>query len=395
MKKILLIAEPFCNIHSATGIIERVFWEGLSRREYEIIVFCANPGDGVVANVKTIYKNIKPLRTFIKGIKHLCPDLGDLPDIVYFNNTKRQILDYLSNHQVDCIQSINMPLSDHLLAYQIKKETGLPWIAQLYDPWVDNSFRNFRFQYFKNKDEKLEKRLAEKADVIIHNNNRLANIWRERYGCNIAKKIEVLPLVLDTQGITNMHSRAKENNSLIISHIGNFYLSRNSVCFIDALKLVVQKHPEISEGMKINFVGTITNCDLKAIRLSGLEKMFNITGLIPQEECNKYYQNSDIFLSIDSMVGDNFFFPSKLLKYFYYNKPILGLSPKNSATVDELSKSGHKFFDGGETTQIAEYLELAYYHYDRLLNFDHEYYKKFDMETVLSAYENNIINKLL
>lgn len=77
------------------------------------------------------------------------------------------------------------------------------------------------------------------------------------------------------------------------------------------------------------------------IESSGISPLVNLVGRVTEQECFKYYEESDMFLIVDINCEPNLFYPSKLLKYFCYKKPIIGLTKNDSVVYHELSKTGN------------------------------------------------------
>ena len=82
--------------------------------------------------------------------------------------------------------------------------------------------------------------------------------------------------------------------------------------------------------------------------------------------------------------------------YFYYKKPILGITNPNSILEEELINSGTSVCYYGQPEQVANYLYRALNNYDSLNTFDREYWKRFTVENVSFLYKqllSRIINK--
>ena len=115
-----------------------------------------------------------------------------------------------------------------------------------------------------------------------------------------------------------------------------------------------------------------------------------IVGKVSEIECNHYYNKADIFLAVDGDNNDNLFYPSKVLKYYYFNKPILGLINQGSVLSSELQKAGHRSLDKKDHLSIAKYISSAISDYKSLLNFNHNYWKYFTDSYVVEKYDSYI-----
>ena len=91
---------------------------------------------------------------------------------------------------------------------------------------------------------------------------------------------------------------------------------------------------------------------------------------------------------------DNLFFPSKILKYLYFRRPILGITPKGSVLDCELKQAGHISLHNSDLDGIVDYLERAIFNYESLIGFNQEYWHKFEPKNVVSLYEELVLRLL-
>ena len=325
----------------------------------------------------------------------LIPDLTWLPGYEWPGWGKgavREILKDMKKGDLtpDFIHSISFPVTCHWVALKVKKATGLPWVMQYYDPWAENPYRPFKTKWLKRFDWEMERKAAEAADLIIHDNEIIANMWRERYGEEIGRKVVVLPLTVPLPKNEVIPMRYNGNRPLRIVHIGNFMLNRTARPFIIAITRLLQKHPEVRKRLKVVFVGMVTGSDKDLIKMNNLGDIFDLKGTLPASECVKYYQESDMFLAVDGVNKDNFFFPSKTLKYFYFQRPILGISPTGSVLHDELHRSKHAVYDNSDCDGIADFLYKTITDYNAVVNFDRDYWRRFNPQNVVAQYEKMV-----
>jgi hypothetical protein len=399
MIKVFFISNPFLVEKSPNGQIMRFFLHGLSKQNFASSVLCSKKSDidwcdPSIDIIKT--KDSSFVRVIIAFIRRIFPDLSFLPDTEFFSwgiNAIKISKRLFIHKRYDYLHSVSSPCACHLIAYNIKKKTGIPWIAQFCDPWSDNYFRRFVTSFFKMIDQKMEKHIADNADLIVHTNNAIADVWIKRYGSEIAKKIVVLPLSMPQQEPFKFKER-DSNKPIIISHIGNLYKNRTSEVFIESVYEFLSKYPECRKKINIYYIGNVTDGEINLINKYELNDIFILCGRLKEEDCRMYYLKSDIFLAIDGVGPDNLFFPSKVMKYFFYRKPILGITPKNSVLYDELRTSGHKSVNINDKMSIVSYLYNAIENYDSLLAFDYNYWKKFSIENVVNSYKT-VVDDLL
>lgn len=396
MLKPLIINRYYLFKHSPVGECLRSFVGGMPKEEWAPTVYCSDMKP--LLDIRGIHEIVTHEYVFVKyvaaAIRRILPDLTFLPGYEWQSwgkgVVKRILKDIKKGSEFDYIHSISFPCASHTVALELKRKTGLPWVMQFYDPWADNPYRRFKTKYFKDKDWAMERTAVEEADLIIHDNEVIADLWRKRYGSRIANKIVVLPLTVPLPQIEQTPAKYSGKEPMVLSHIGNFMLNRRALPFIVSVVELFKKHPDVRSQLKVKFIGTVTSEDKELIRSNGLNDIFELLGTLPAAECEKYYQQTDMFLAVDGVNPDNLFFPSKILKYFYFQRPILGITPNGSVMYNELSRSGHAVFNNEETDAISDYLYKAITDYCSILNFDATYWKTFEPSLVLQRYKSFI-----
>jgi hypothetical protein len=129
-------------------------------------IICSN-GEDLFDSPRTktlLTREYKIYKYFAAAIRRIfIPDIINLPDYEWHSWGKhalKTILNLLNKEQFDYIHSISFPCASHQVALEIKQKTGLPWIAQFYDPWYDNPYRIFKTKYLKKKIWKWNKMLS-------------------------------------------------------------------------------------------------------------------------------------------------------------------------------------------------------------------------------------------
>lgn len=406
MIKPLVIGHSYLLERYSTGQVLRCFFEGLCDRGFEPTILCSKSWhndvcmDNLKCKVIPSY-DCQFIRYIIALAKRtISPDFAFLPDYSYFSWAKisaiPKALKLVQKSNYDYIHSISIPCSTHLIAAEVKKKTGIPWIASFYDPWFENPYRTIKYAWAKERDRKFEKYIADNADLIIHTNHVICEEWVDRYGEEIKKKMVVLPLVFNAPSQNSLAIKAEQSvkENFVISHIGSLYEGRDSLDFLRALALLIKEHPEFADKVKLNYVGTVPNNDKALAEELGLLNMIHYAGFISESECLKFFLESDLYIALDGKNARDIFFPSKIMKYFYYGKPILGLTPKNSVLEHELSKSGNHVFNNSDINGIANFLHQAITKYESISTNDKEYWRNYSLDNVAKQYKA-LVNRIL
>lgn len=296
---------------------------------------------------------------------------------------------YLQSHKVHVIHTVSFPCSSHLIGYELKKEFRVPWIAHFYDPWVDNPLRNIPDSK-RQFDAEMESLVAHDADAIIHSNSVIRDCWVERYGDIVKDKIHIVPFGYSSEQVKDFmpfNGRLPQSDKVIMSYIGTCAGDRNFQSLIKAVDYLYNRYPECQDKLEIRLLGNLLDCDKDLIESKKLGHIMKYIGRKTQDELPKYYQESDVFIVIDSPQKRNVFFPSKLVDYFFYQRPILGISPKLGVTNEFLTASGNSCFENNDIEGIAGYLQTAISNFPLLLSFDKNYYQNFLPDSINNKYK--------
>ncbi len=390
--KPLFIIKNFSLDTNPGGIQSRRFVKALLKEGIKPEIFCLNTKNQnqklLQEEIKIHYVNEMPHKYFFSIMRRLFPDILYLPDIQRFTFLPflKKKLNSLSLNEFDWIHTVSFSCSSHLAGLYLKSKTNLPWVAQFYDPWVGNCYRKYKTNFFRKLDEKIEYQVAINADLIIHTNEIIKKDWERRYGEIVKNKIFVLPFSYDVKSPVMNDAKPKNKKKKRILYAGNLYLDRNLEDIIKTLKILKTKVPDLEEKIEFVFIGNVPSSDKISVTANNLNNLFVFLGQKPYKELSEYYNNADLLLVIDAPAKENLFFPSKLIEYFLYQKPILGISPTISATHDLLSESGHTWIENGDISKMVEYFMTLLNNYDAFLKFDHHYYQKFSPEQLGSEY---------
>lgn len=396
----IIIDRNYGIINNAAGQISRTFWEHTDREVFDPYIFCGNESpDAKSQNSVFPISDNKYIRHFFGAFKQIgFPDLSLIPDrgrFAWNPNAYQKIVELSRRVKFDYIHSISSPQSTHLLALKLKSKLGIPWIAQFDDPWHDTSGRNYKLNYYRTIDLELEKKVAESADIIIHSNQVIRDIWVERYGDYVAKKIVILPFNFNIYALPKVLEPKVKDDKLVISHIGHIYSTRSSLTMLKALESAIEKSPQIRKNIHVNFIGSIHPNEKQYAVDKGLLDVVSFIPTLNPDELEKYYQDSNMFLIIDVNIKRSPNYPSKLMMYYYYQRPIIGITNPGSQLEIELVNTGNSCFYYGEYEKLSNMLIDATANYEKYLGFDHNRWKRHTVENVQSLYYDLVTNKLL
>lgn len=249
-------------------------------------------------------------------------------------------------HRPDAIFSTSMPYTAHLVARQLKRETGLPWVADLRDPWTDNRFLPWyqgnrpssRFRRFA--DGRLERSVYAEADLITVTAEPLARLLVERHGLDPAKVLLARNGYDedDFAGVLPMPTAqpAKDTHALRFLFAGSIYEGYTFEPFMAALEELGRRDPELP----VVFDVVTQNQRLYerfAPKYPWVQARTALTGRLSHNDVVRRYQAADV-LVLSCL--DDLSIPGKLFEYIRSGTPVLAFAVPGAEAHGLLQATG-------------------------------------------------------
>ncbi|MEW6620594.1 MAG: glycosyltransferase [bacterium] len=187
------------------------------------------------------------------------------------------------------LSSIPFPTS-HIVAYNIKKKFGLPWVADFRDTWTENpvyTFPNFR----KRIDRRLEKKTMRYADAVVTVSLPYANSIESL----IKKKPEIIVNGFDPENLNV--SGVVLTDKFTITYTGTIYTNKQDPeKFFIALRDLIDKKLIERKDLEVRFYGKILNWLKNDIEKYGLNDIVTQYGTVFRSEVLSRQKESHVLL---------------------------------------------------------------------------------------------------
>ncbi|MEZ4739908.1 MAG: glycosyltransferase [Flavobacteriales bacterium] len=136
----------------------------------------------------------------------------------------RHLTDYLKKHPVDAIITTGPPHSMHLIGLGLKRATGIPWIADLRDPWTDIDYYGqlTLTAWADRKHHRLEREVLQAADKVVT----VSWSWAKDLAALGGREVEVIANGYDPADVPSPPVPVDEAWSLV--HIGSMSATRTA-----------------------------------------------------------------------------------------------------------------------------------------------------------------------
>jgi glycosyltransferase involved in cell wall biosynthesis len=271
----------------------------------------------------------------------------------------REGLGFIFKEKFDCLISTSAPYSAHILAWRLKKRTGIPWIADFRDLWSTNTFLYFPTKFHRSVNSWLERLIVQKADYVMTCTPLFREDFLIRYSELPAWKFLMITNGFDPADFPLPHP--DPYSRFTISYVGDFYGPQSPVYFLLGLRAFLNKNSQAAEDLQVIFVGPFQNRVSPIVESLDLGNTVRFLGFLPHEQSVAIMRRSHLLLLVlGSKAGGEKIYPAKVFEYLAAQKPILALVPEG-ITKELLKESGVAFIVNPENEDsVARVLDKIY-----------------------------------
>jgi glycosyltransferase involved in cell wall biosynthesis len=242
----------------------------------------------------------------------------------------------LSAGGFDAIYSSSNPITAHLVARTLHRQSGLPWVAEFRDPWSDRLGRDHPYAAHA---ERLSRRIAGEARRVIVPTPTMASHLSELWERDI-------DLVMNGHDLESPAPDPPQRPT--ITHIGTYYPGRQDLRVVWE---AIRRHRSAGAGAapQIRFVGQLPDELARELEQFGLSDLVEVTGLVPHAAAMEAMLSSSLLVA-SGFTGDDPLslgvIPAKLFEYLASGLPIL--------YVGKPSDDAWRLLDGEQGCSLVE-----------------------------------------
>jgi hypothetical protein len=261
--------------------------------------------------------------------------------------------DLLKREKFNAIISSAGPYTTHLIARELKKESGIPWIADFRDLWTQNHYYSYSRirKYFETK---LEVRTLMDADAITTVSYPLADKLRRIHHAPVF----VVPNGFDPD-LLNYDVAVTRKFSIV--YTGRLYRGKRDP---EPLFRVIKKFIDCKimdpHDIDIQFWGFFEKWVQDLVEKYTLNSVVSIHGIIPHEQALEKQRCSQILLLLSwDDPSDEGVLTGKIFEYLAARRPVLFLGYSKGVIGDLLNDTQAGAMPGNEQ-ELEEILKTFY-----------------------------------
>ena len=256
----------------------------------------------------------------------------------------------------DLIYAWMQPYVSAHSAARLSSETGLPWVADLGDPWALDEMMVYPSRFHRRRELRLMRRLLGSASAIVMSTPEAARQLVEHIPELAAKPVIVIPNGFDGADFTTP-AKTRDDHRFRIVHTGYLHTqlgsqqrrgararrilggtindvdiyTRSHVFLLQAVERVRASDPELAAPVEIHLAGVLTDSDRV---VAGESQLVHLHGYVTHAESIDLMRTADLlFLPMQNLPPGTraTIVPGKTYEYLASGTPILAAVPDGDA----------------------------------------------------------------
>jgi len=267
----------------------------------------------------------------------------------------------IRRERIDCILTSGPPFSVHLIGLLAKSLTGVRWVADFRDPWIDLlevRLPSTRSSVSDRIERWMEALVVRRADRVVTTTDRMREAMRRRYPSVPATRFLTVENGIDTEKL-QANGSVEKYPELTITYTGTLYFDRTPEPLFRAVGSLIASGKVREDQIRIKLIGNCRRVDdvetMALARAHGVERVVQIQDAIPYPDAVEAMRRSHLLLVL-APEHHRLVVPAKVFDYLGSGSAILGIA-EAGATVDLVHDSGAgRCFSTQDVDGLAEYL---------------------------------------
>lgn len=281
-----------------------------------------------------------------------------IPDarMLWIKPSVRKLTPFVLKNDIDIIISTGPPHSLHLIGADLKKKTGVKWLADFRDPWTNiDYFHSLPFsRKTKQKHQKLENMVLSQADAITVVGKSMKLEFSDRND-----HVHVLTNGFDGEFL---NEEVVLDKKFSICHIGMMNADRNPKILWKALKELIEESKDFETDLSVKLIGKCDEEVYQSVSDWGLKNHVNFVAYVPHKDVLRFQRSSQLLLlAVNRVPSAKSVVTGKIFEYLQSQRPLIGIGPVDGDLAEILNETGAgQMIDFDDLVSLKELLKHDY-----------------------------------
>lgn len=277
----------------------------------------------------------------------------------------RQARRLVERYDIQAIVTTSPPHSAHLVGMNLKRRLGLPWIADLRDPILDNfAYRpggglTDRFWHW------LERSIVHHTDHIVVTCPELADRLAARFSGVARRRFSTITNGYDPEDAPGSPPAATDTppsaRRFVLAYVGAFYREQTIEPVLRAVRALRTARLDFARAIEFRLIGSLSTGQRRLLQ-PGDSAFFSDLGYRSHDEALRELAGADVLLLMTpANEGGRLCIPAKTFEYLAFGGHVLGCVHEGTMLHRLLLGAGNTtFVDCRKPESLAPAIERCY-----------------------------------
>lgn len=229
----------------------------------------------------------------------------------------------LNDREFDAIFATAPPFTTFLIARELSQISGVPFVVDYRDPWIDNSNFFYLTPFHKRYAARLEEDVLKKTESVVVVNRTIKEGLLARWPFLTHETVHILPSGYDRDDMVHARPERVGRKKLRLLFSGIFPPGLSPGPFFSAVARVIERNREAADQIDLVFLGTFRESYRKLATKKGVADLLVTPGYVPHSQVMDWLLSASVLWLT---IADPKLTPGKLFEYMGTRRPILALS---------------------------------------------------------------------
>ena len=247
----------------------------------------------------------------------------------------KKLTPFVLENDIDVVITTGPPHSLHIIGAELKKRTGVKWLADFRDPWTNiDYFHSLPLtQKAKERHCQLETMVLEQADAVTVVGKSMKEEFSDRND-----HVNVL-----TNGFDET-SQAEEvflDKKFSICHIGMMNADRNPLILWQALQELSEESADFKKDLVVKLIGKCDQEVYQSVSDFGLTNHVSFVAYVPHKDVMRFQRSAQVLLlAVNNVPSSKSLITGKIFEYLQSQRPVVGIGPVDGDFAAILNETG-------------------------------------------------------
>ncbi len=245
-------------------------------------------------------------------------------------------------HRFDAMLTTSAPYSAHVAGLALARATGLPWVADFRDGWLDNPYFAPPTRWRRRLEGLLEQAVLRTARAVTCAPPRLPELLRPKMPAGRGGDVSAITNGYDERDFSVAPMRGPWPVTLV--YVGSFFREWSPVSLLRGLHHCLLERPDLRGVIGLSLIGrSDLDNEARITQLTadlGLADAIERPGYLPHKASVARMRGADVLVCVVGRTPEHFAqFPAKTFEYLRAGRPVVCIGPAGP-TSDMLAGGG-------------------------------------------------------